>query len=93
MLGRPTEDLGFVAPGGPGFWIGLVLLFVMMGFLLYSWRSAKIASATEKCEQSEYLEKVAHFLPQTMQELRTFYRVSVTAGIVEEIVYRGFVLW
>ena len=93
MLRRPLEDLGFVTPGGWGFWIGLVLLAAATGFLLYSWRSAKIATAAEKSRQSAYVQDVAHYLPQTTQELQSFYRVSVTAGIVEEIVYRGFVLW
>jgi membrane protease YdiL (CAAX protease family) len=93
MLRRPLEDLGFVSPGGLGFWIGLVLLVAATGFLLYSWRSAKTATAAEKSKQSEYVQEVAHYLPQTTQELQSFYRVSVTAGIVEEIVYRGFVLW
>ena len=93
ILGRPIEDLGFVSPGGPGFWIGLVLLFVATGFLLYSWHGAKTATVAERHKQSEYVQEVAHYLPQTTQELRSFYRVSITAGIVEEIVYRGFVLW
>lgn len=92
-LGRPIEDLGFVSPGGSGFWIGLALLIVMVGFLLHSWRSARTASDTEKAGQTEYLRKIAHFLPQSVQELRSFVGVSITAGIVEEIVYRGFVLW
>jgi peptidyl-prolyl cis-trans isomerase A (cyclophilin A) len=93
MLRRPPEDLGFVTPGGPGFWIGLVLLTAATGFLLYSWRSAKNATAAEKSKQSKYVQEVAHYLPQSALELQSFYRVSVTAGIVEEIVYRGFVLW
>ena len=93
LLRRPLEDLGFVSPGGPGFWIGLVLLVAATGFFLYPWRSARTATAAEKSKQSAYVQEVAHYLPQTTQELRSFYRVSVTAGIVEEIVYRGFVLW
>ncbi len=32
-------------------------------------------------------------LPHTRRDLRHFIGVSLTAGIVEEIVYRGFVLW
>jgi hypothetical protein len=60
---------------------------------LYSWRSAKNATAAEKSKQSKYVQEVAHYLPQSTLELQSFYRVSVTAGIVEEIVYRGFVLW
>ena len=92
-LSRPLEDLGFVSPGGPGFWIGLVLLVAATGYFLYSWRGARSATAAEKSKQSEYVQDVAHYAPQTRRELQSFYRVSVTAGIVEEIVYRGFVLW
>ena len=32
-------------------------------------------------------------LPRTRRDLRHFIGLSITAGIVEEIVYRGFVLW
>lgn len=92
-LGRPIADLGLVAPGGLGFWIGLALLIVMTGVLLYFWRNAKIASDAEKTEQTGYLGDIAKYVPQTADELRSFFRVSITAGIVEEIVYRGFVLW
>ena len=93
MLGRPIADLGFVAPGGPGFWIGLVVLVAMTGFLFYSWRSTRNAGATEKSEQEGYLGDIAQFGPRTEAELRNFFGISITAGIVEEIVYRGFVLW
>lgn len=92
-LRRPIEDLGFVSLGGRGFWIGVVLLFVMIGVLVHSWRSARQANETERAEQTGYLKKIALFLPQSGEELRSFARVSITAGIVEEIVYRGFVLW
>ena len=92
-FGRPVEDLGFVSPGGGGFWIGLVLLFAMTGALFYSWRSARNAGPTDKSEQSDQLQRVAHYIPQSAEELQSFFRVSITAGVVEEIVYRGFVLW
>lgn len=92
-LRRPVEDLGFVSPGGPGFWIGLVLILVMVGALLYSWRQARRASDAGKAEQTGYVHDIARFVPQSPRELRSFVGVSVTAGIVEEIVYRGFVLW
>ena len=93
MLGRPVEDLGFETPGGAGFWIGLVLIVAMIGVLLHSWRNATKASSAGKAGQTEYLQKIAQFLPQSDRELRIFFSVSITAGIVEETVYRGFVLW
>lgn len=92
-LGRSVEDLGFVAPGGRGFWIGVVVLVIMTGVLLYMWRNTRKASDTEKNEQTGYLGDIAKYVPRTAEELRGFFRVSITAGIVEEIVYRGFVLW
>jgi membrane protease YdiL (CAAX protease family) len=92
-LRRPVEDLGFVSPGGAGFWIGLVLLIIMIGVLLHSWRSARKATGAETALQTGYARKIVQFIPQSALELRNFVGVSITAGIVEEIVYRGFVLW
>jgi len=93
VFGRPIVDLGFAAPGGPGFWGGAVLLVLLTGYLLYSWRGAKRASEADRINQSECIGKIRHFLPHTLRELQNFVGVSITAGIVEEIVYRGFVLW
>jgi membrane protease YdiL (CAAX protease family) len=91
--GRPLETLGLVIPGGAGFWGGAALLMLFAGFLLRSWRSAKNATATDKDRQVEALGKLLRYLPRTESELRSFVGLSLTAGIVEEIVYRGFVLW
>ena len=90
---RPVSQLGFVMPGGAGFWGGAVLLALLTGYLVYFWRWAKQASNADKTKQLESLGKVIRYLPQTFRELRNFVGVSITAGIVEEIVYRGFVLW
>jgi len=90
---RPLADLGFVPPGGPGFWGGAAVLVLFTGVLLYSWRAAKKASTEDKAKQAESLGKLVRYLPHNGRELRGFIGVSLTAGIVEEIVYRGFVLW
>ena len=92
-LGRPVADLGFVAPGGIGFWIGIALLVLMTAALLYSWRKTRNAGDVEKTQQAGYLGDIAIYVPQTADELRSFVGVSITAGVVEEVVYRGFVLW
>lgn len=92
-FGRPIADLGITAPGGTGFQVGAVLLVAAVGLLVYSWQAAKRASFSERARQRRSIENVVQFVPHTRGELRSFMGVSITAGIVEEIVYRGFVLW
>lgn len=36
---------------------------------------------------------VVYFLPHTLTEYRTFAVLGVTAGITEEIIFRGFLIW
>jgi membrane protease YdiL (CAAX protease family) len=93
VYARPFADLGFVRPGGIGFWGAVVVLVMGTGLLLFSWRAARLASAAEKARQVESLGKLVRYAPHTRSEFHGFVGVSVTAGICEEIVYRGFVLW
>ena len=90
---RPITDLGFVAPGGTRFWIGVGLLMVLVAGLAYAVHLARQASESECNKQAESMGKLAKYLPHTRSELNTFYGLSVTAGVVEEIVYRGFLFW
>ncbi len=90
---RPVAELGFVAPGGVGFWSGTALLALVIGYMLYAWKAAKHMSDDEKTKELKSLGKLVHMLPRTPRDLRHFIGLSITAGIVEEIVYRGFVLW
>jgi len=93
MLNRPLAGLGFSTSIGPGFWVGIVIVALLTGHLVYAWRWATRASQAEKDEQAKLLGKMVRYLPHTRRELRSFFGVSVTAGIVEEIVYRGFMFW
>jgi len=93
FLGRPAADLGFVTPAGISFYVGVVLLVLFCGFLAYSWRSAKQMTDDKRVKQAEALGDLVHFLPRNQRDYRYFFGLSVTAGIVEEIIYRGFVIW
>jgi len=90
---RSVADLGVLPAGGAGFWGGAVVVALCTGLLLFSWRNARQASNAEKTRQIEALGKLVRYVPHTSGELRGFVGVSITAGIVEEIVYRGFVFW
>lgn len=47
----------------------------------------------EKAQQRESFGSLVHFMPQTDRDYRYFFGLSITAGIVEEVLYRGFVFW
>ena len=93
VLERPLSGLGFRPPGGGGFWIGLALVIVATLALLYSWHAAGSAGPDDKRKFRESLGPLIHFLPITGQDYKLLNWVSVTAGIVEETIYRGFALW
>jgi len=93
ILGRPITDLGFRNLEGIQLWGGAASLAVMIGALVLSWQAITRASDEEKKKHTDALGQMVHFLPQTDRDLRYFVGASITAGIVEEVVYRGFALW
>lgn len=92
-LQRPFSDLGFIAPGGTGFWIALGLVIVALLGVAYSNKSTDKATAEEREAVREKLGALQYFLPRNNKELKIFYGLSVTAGIAEEIIFRGFLIW
>lgn len=39
-LGRPASDLGFISPGGTGFWISAAFVVAVSAFLVVGWRQS-----------------------------------------------------
>ena len=92
-LQRPFSDLGFVPPGGTGFWLALGLVIAALFSILNSNKSVQDATSDEREGFRKKLGPLQYFLPRDDRELKTFYGLSFTAGIVEEIIYRGFLIW
>ena len=92
-LERPVHDLGFVTPGGAGFWISLILVSAALFTLYLSGKSVKDLSEPEQMAMRAKIGPLQYFLPRTKNELHHFYVLSFTAGVAEEIIYRGFVIW
>ena len=93
FLGRPYEALGLHGDMSTGFAVTAVLglaALTLLGVLAFRLR---YASVEEKSAQREKLGDLVPFLPQDDRDLRSFFALSVTAGVVEELLYRGFVLW
>ncbi len=93
MLGRPVAELGFTASSPTQIWVGASVVALVTAYLLYAWRAARKMSDEEKSTAAAGLGTLVHFLPQDDRDYRHFVSVSITAGIVEEFLYRGFAFW
>ena len=89
---RAWTDLGVALPLGWGFTVALglaLVAFVVMGLQWWDvYRKPEVAAKVR-----DQLRDVAGFVPSTPRELTVSRAMAVTAGICEEVVYRGYVLW
>jgi membrane protease YdiL (CAAX protease family) len=92
---RPLPVLGVVLPEGAGAWWTLLLCTGGIGFFA---RQARTVAASPDAQaglrkQLESQPNVRMILPVTVREARVFGGVAITAGICEEVLYRGYLLW
>jgi membrane protease YdiL (CAAX protease family) len=89
--GRSFAELGFRAPSGAGFWIALVFAVLAAAGLALQLRSVR-QSEEDRRELRTSLGGPLVFLPRTPKEERAFAALSLTAGICEELLYRGWLI-
>ena len=90
---RPWPDLGLHADIGTGFLLGLVLTVAAIAFLVVQRRSVRNALPDDLDRFREQIGELGVLMPRNANELGRWYAVSLTAGIVEEVVWRGFLVW
>lgn len=92
LLGRNLTTIGFAWPGTLHTWSGLVAALLLVS--VYVWQLQLVrGDAAARRQVRAVLDKIAWILPHDLIELRGFIARAVTAGIAEEIVWRGFLLW
>lgn len=91
--GRPAVDLGFALPGGVRLLIGAILTALGLALLYAQWRAVAVMDEKGLKALRAQMASVADLLPRTESEAALFRRLSVTAGICEEILYRGYLIW
>ncbi len=89
---RPLVDLGFALPLDWRFGTGLAAGLGGAGVLAVQYRFA-IATREARAKALGDLRRCAPFAPRTRREMAHFWALAVTAGICEEILYRGFLIW
>src|SRR5262245_43814417 len=90
---RSWTDLGLVLPTGWRVAAGAAPI-VALGWLWFRQARRITAMSSEKrAAVRKRFASVNVMVPHTADEHRWFMLVSVTAGICEELVYRGFLVW
>lgn len=89
--GRSLADLGLASPGGAGFWIALGIAGLAAAPLQAQLAAARRDEATRR-ELRTQLGGNLVFLPRAPEEAGWYAAVSVTAGVCEEILYRGWLI-
>ena len=94
--GRPIREIGLRLPDTASAWSWSLLIAVGgIAFFVQQARAA-LKSSDTKAKVREHIESqpgLRALLPATPRELRVFVSVAITAGICEEVLYRGYLLW
>lgn len=88
---RSWTELGFVAPHG---WriLGTIGLLLAVA-IFYARPVAAIARARRSNKRVKFPKDVARRAPHSRRELAWWMAVSVSAGICEEFICRGYLIW
>ncbi|MCZ6837305.1 MAG: CPBP family intramembrane metalloprotease [Planctomycetota bacterium] len=91
MNTRGITQLGFGFETGWGFWIGLALTILVCALMIYQLFALRRDPEKLK-EAAAPFESVKDMLPHSDREAKEFAALSITAGITEEIIYRGYLM-
>ncbi len=90
---RPWSDLRLVAPHGWHLAAGIAIVAAFALLMSAQVRSLSRVAPEKRATYRSKLGSVTFLLPHTREELRWFAALSITAGICEELLYRGYALW
>lgn len=91
---RALVDVGLDFSSSWPAWISLLLLVLAAIFLIFQYRTIR-NDPKQRQSLRDKLNNVdaSEYLPRTEQEVRWFILLSISAGICEELLFRGFLLW
>lgn len=86
-------DLGLILHMNIASWVILGLIIFLI-FLFYT-ELKKVGTYDREITKKIYnnIGDLVHIIPHSKSELKPFYFLAFTAGFVEELIYRGFLLW
>ena len=93
--GRPWSGLGLYWSSEPAWETALGAAFVVIAIavLLRQLREVGRTDARTLAKLRNRLGSLEAIVPRSPSELRRFHAVSFTAGVVEELLWRGYLIW
>jgi membrane protease YdiL (CAAX protease family) len=88
--GRPLAAIGLTLPTANGLWWTIAIVLVLVVLLVLQVRAATRDAAHASVRRQ--LAPVRWFLPSPGPELANFRALSISAGICEEILFRGYLI-
>jgi membrane protease YdiL (CAAX protease family) len=89
---RAWSALGLRLVLTPGL-IGAAIGFAVIVVLIVRQRRAALADDDTLEAVAKRMRHIERMLPASEEDLGWFYRLSITAGICEELLYRGYMIW
>jgi membrane protease YdiL (CAAX protease family) len=91
VSGRSWDSVGLVWPSGAGLWWSSGAL-ALIGVFLFVQHRAATGSEAARAAVARQLVPLRWILPASPPELANFRALSVTAGVCEEILFRGYLM-
>lgn len=90
---RPWDELGLGLT--IDLWFGVAALLTVLGIVALVLQLRQVSGATreEIGSLKKHFGDLAVLIPQNRRELARWYGLSTTAGIVEEVLWRGYLIW
>ena len=89
---RPWAELGFSIQLTLQFWIVLAIAVAISAAMAAQFVAAlRTPEGRHKCRES--FGEAAFIMPHSRGEMRSCMVLAVTAGVCEEVLYRGFLIW
>jgi hypothetical protein len=92
IAGREPSTLGIVLPEGWRLWVGLAAPLAYGLLALGQVRSMLVSPQAVASVRAKVLP-LRPLIPQTPGEWQSFVPLAVTAGICEELLFRGYLVW
>ena len=87
LAGRPVADLGLAPATGQSALVSLAIVMVIIAIAIVFYRTIM------ELDKKYNWTFVPELLPRSKAELQLFLILSATAGITEEILFRGYLIW
>jgi membrane protease YdiL (CAAX protease family) len=91
--GRPWHDLGLTPPSGWRLVAGISVIAAMLAFTVNQLFTIRRLSPEGMETVRRRVSELEFLLPHSRGEFRWFIALSITAGVCEELLYRGFLTW